>query len=229
MVIRVALRAARNDLAGRLRPRPIRKSGRLASPPDTRPADREGAAAFRLRRSAARRLDRVGPPRPVHGLGASGRLGGFIHEMSFVPATKLPWCASPGSRKALQERCGNASRTWSSCRSQDVARSVTDVEITTENVFKSAMRPRQISERPAVPPVAIHWPKMLLNQLEDRVEIAFSDQPALLTEGDIELLDHNRTGPLHFSVRDDVHTAELEVVFGDRGARYPQTKARGRP
>jgi superfamily II DNA or RNA helicase len=107
---------------------------------------------------------------------------------------------------------------------QDIGRSVTDAGITTDGVFKSAMRPRQISERPAVPPVAIHWPETLLTQIEDRVEIAFGDQPALLTECDIELLDHSRSGPLRFAVRSDVHTAEFEIVFGDGGARYPQTK-----
>lgn len=106
---------------------------------------------------------------------------------------------------------------------QDIGRSVTDAGITTDGVFKSAMRPRQISKRPAVPPVAIHWPETLLTQLEDRVEIAFGDQPALLTECDIELLDHSRSGPLRFAVRSDVHTAEFEIVFGDGGARYPQT------
>ena len=107
---------------------------------------------------------------------------------------------------------------------QDIGRSVTDAGITTDGVFKSAMRPRQISQRPDVPPVAIHWPETLINQLEDRVEIAFGDQPALLTECDIELLDHNRTGALRFAVRTDAHRAEFEVVFSDGGARYPQTK-----
>jgi hypothetical protein len=84
------------------------------------------------------------------------------------------------------------------------------------------MRPRQISERPAVPPVAIHWPESLLMQIEDRVEISFGDQPVLLTECDIELLGHERTGPLRFAVCSDAHSAEFEIVFSDDGARYPQ-------
>jgi len=105
---------------------------------------------------------------------------------------------------------------------EDIGRSVNDPGITTDGVFKSAMRPRQISERPAVPPVAIHWPESLLMQLEDRVEISFGDQPVLFTECDIELLDHERTGPLRFAVRSDAHVAEFEIVFSDGGARYPQ-------
>ncbi|MBN9530333.1 MAG: DEAD/DEAH box helicase family protein [Alphaproteobacteria bacterium] len=104
----------------------------------------------------------------------------------------------------------------------DIGQAVNDPGITTDGVFKSAMRPRQISERPAVPPVAIHWPESLLTQIEDRVEISFGDEPVLFTECDIELLDHERTGPLRFAVRSDTHVAEFEIVFAEGGARYPQ-------
>lgn len=104
----------------------------------------------------------------------------------------------------------------------DIGEAVNNPGITTDGVFKSAMRPRQISERPAVPPVAIHWPESLLTQIEDRVEISFGDEPVLFTECDIELLDHERTGPLRFAVRSDAHVAEFEIVFSEGGARYLQ-------
>lgn len=104
----------------------------------------------------------------------------------------------------------------------DIGQAVNDPGITTDGVFKSAMRPRQISERPAVPPVAIHWPESLLTQIEDRIEISFDDRPVLFTECDIELLDHERTGPLRFAVRSDAHVVEFEIVFSEGGARYPQ-------
>ncbi|RWD62840.1 MAG: DEAD/DEAH box helicase [Mesorhizobium sp.] len=105
---------------------------------------------------------------------------------------------------------------------QDVGRAVNDPGITTDGVFKSAMRPRQISDRPAVPPVAIHWPESLLMQIEDRIEITFGDKPVLFTECDIELLDNAQTGPLRFAVRSNDQSAEFEIVFADGGARYPQ-------
>lgn len=105
---------------------------------------------------------------------------------------------------------------------EDIGRSVNDPTINTDGVFKSAMRPRQISERPNVPPVAIHWPESLLMQIEDRIEITFGDQPVLFTECDIDLLDHDRAGPLRFAVRSDTHVAEFTIVFSDGGARYPQ-------
>jgi superfamily II DNA or RNA helicase len=105
---------------------------------------------------------------------------------------------------------------------EDIGRSVNDPGINTDGVFKSAMRPRQISERPSVPPVAIHWPESLLMQIEDRVEISFGDQLVLFTECDIELLDHERAGPLRFAVRSDFLIAEFTIVFSEGGARYPQ-------
>lgn len=83
---------------------------------------------------------------------------------------------------------------------EDIGRSVIDPSIATDGVFRSAMRPRQISERPTLRPVAIHWPESLLMQIEDRVEISFGEQAVLFTECDIELLDHERTGPLRFAV-----------------------------
>lgn len=105
---------------------------------------------------------------------------------------------------------------------QDIGRAVNDPGITTDGVFKSAMRPRQISERPAVPPVAIHWPESLLMQFEERVEITFGEHPVPFSECDIELLDNARSGPLRFAVRSDDHSAEFEIVFAEGGARYPQ-------
>ncbi|MFD2262819.1 DEAD/DEAH box helicase [Lacibacterium aquatile] len=104
----------------------------------------------------------------------------------------------------------------------DIGKAVNNPGITTDAVFKSAMRPRQISERPSVPPVAIHWPESLLTQIEDRIEITFGNAPVSFTECDIELLDHERTGPLRFAVQNDTHTAEFEIVFTEGGARYPQ-------
>ncbi|WP_409191992.1 hypothetical protein [Bradyrhizobium sp. RDM4] len=112
---------------------------------------------------------------------------------------------------------------WIEC-CEDIGRAVNDSGITTDGVFKSAMRPRQIADRPAVPPVAIHWPESPLMQIEDRVEISFGDQSVLFTECDIDLIDHERTGPLRFAVRSDAHVAEFDIVFNDGGARYPQRK-----
>ncbi|ALN72278.1 DEAD/DEAH box helicase [Aureimonas sp. AU20] len=105
---------------------------------------------------------------------------------------------------------------------QDIGRAVNDPGITTDGVFKSAMRPRQISDRPAVPPVAIHWPESLLMQIEERVEITFGEHAVPFAECDIELLDNARSGPLRFDVVSDNHSAEFEIVFADGGARYPQ-------
>lgn len=104
----------------------------------------------------------------------------------------------------------------------DIGTSVNDPSITTDSVFKSAMRPRLISERPSIPPVAIHWPESLLMEIEDRIEISFDNVTAPFAECDIELVHHEATGPLRFTVRSDTQIAEFEVVFAESGARYPQ-------
>jgi len=104
----------------------------------------------------------------------------------------------------------------------DIGSAVNDPGITTDGVFKSAMRPRQINERPSVPPVAIHWPESLQTQIEDRIEISFDDIASPFAECDIELVGHEATGPLRFAVRSDTQIAEFEIVFAEGGARYPQ-------
>jgi hypothetical protein len=48
----------------------------------------------------------------------------------------------------------------------------------------------------------------------------FDDQPVLFTECDIELLDHERTGPLRGVQRRPCR--EFAIVFSDGGVRYPQ-------
>jgi hypothetical protein len=104
----------------------------------------------------------------------------------------------------------------------DVGTAVIDPGITTEGVFKSAMRPQLVTTRPAVPPVAIHWPESLLWQLEERVEFRFDGQACSFTECDIQLANHARDGALQFVVCDANHAAEFEAVLDTSGARYPQ-------
>ena len=103
-----------------------------------------------------------------------------------------------------------------------VGNAVTDTSLTTDNVFKGAMRPRQIRERPEVPPVAIHWPESLLLQFEERVQIGFGGKKTSFAECDIELVSHERIGPLQFRVKSDTDEAVFEIVFADAGACYPQ-------
>lgn len=61
-----------------------------------------------------------------------------------------------------------------------------------------------------------------MTQIEERIEISFDDQVVPFSECDIELLSHQRTGPLRFAVTSDAHVAEFEIEFNDGGARYPQ-------
>ena len=87
------------------------------------------------------------------------------------------------------------------CRS--IGSAVTDFGITTDNVFRGAMRPTQINERPDVPPVAIHWPDSFILQFEERIQIRFGANEVNFFECDIELASHSKDGPLLFRVKSD--------------------------
>ena len=62
---------------------------------------------------------------------------------------------------------------------------MTDSNLTTDRVFRGAMRPRQIAERPEIPPVAIHGPELLLFPPEERVQIVFGGKATSFAECDI--------------------------------------------
>ena len=106
------------------------------------------------------------------------------------------------------------------CR--EIGGMVTDAGISTDDVFASAMKPRLISSRPAVPPVAINWPEGLLTQVEEKIEIDLAGRAVSFAECDIDLASNDADGPLRFVVISDRDRAEFEIVFQDGAASYPQ-------
>lgn len=95
--------------------------------------------------------------------------------------------------------------------------------IPTSAAFASAMRPRQITQRPDAHPLVIHWPDSVLLQYEERVEILFGTTAVAITECDLLLSNHERTGPLSLILRWQDQEAHFEVEFKDNQALYPQT------
>jgi superfamily II DNA or RNA helicase len=94
--------------------------------------------------------------------------------------------------------------------------------IPTSAAFASAMRPRQIAERPDAHPLVIHWPDGVLLSYEERVEIQFGTKAYAITECDLLLANNDRTGPLSFLLRCEDAEAKFEIEFRDNQAFYPQ-------
>ncbi|MGY3505210.1 DEAD/DEAH box helicase [Bradyrhizobium sp. USDA 4471] len=99
---------------------------------------------------------------------------------------------------------------------------LTNGSIPVSAAFASAMRPRQITERPDAHPLVIHWPMGVLMSFEERVELHFGGIVCPLAECDLVLTSHERAGPISFSVRSGDQEASFEVRFIGNEASYPQ-------
>ena len=99
---------------------------------------------------------------------------------------------------------------------------LTNTSIPESAAFASAMRPRQITERPDGHPLVIHWPMSVLMQFEERVEVHIGGVVCPLAECDLVLVNHERTGPIQFYVGSGDHRAIFEVRFRGNEAIYPQ-------
>ncbi|MER9191227.1 DEAD/DEAH box helicase [Mesorhizobium australicum] len=100
---------------------------------------------------------------------------------------------------------------------------LTNESIPESAAFVSAMRPKQVTERPDdAYPLVIHWPMSVLLSFEERVEITFGSKAFPLAECDLVLAGNNRTGPLRFNVKASDQEALFEVGFLGNDATYWQ-------
>jgi len=99
---------------------------------------------------------------------------------------------------------------------------LTNSSIPDSAAFASAMRPRQITERPDAHPLVIQWPMSVLMSFEERIEIHFGGVCCPLAECDLVLSNHERAGPLQFSVVCESQRAQFEVQFRGNEALYIQ-------
>ena len=100
-----------------------------------------------------------------------------------------------------------------------------DKSISTDNIIRNLVKSKTITSRPEKPPVAIHWPEILLTEFEERIQIRFgTGNWVQFHECEICLLQNNETGPIQFTVSTKENSAKFEVRLSESGAKYPQTK-----
>ncbi len=106
-----------------------------------------------------------------------------------------------------------------------VGTKLTDETIRTDGFIRNLIETEVVTERPAKPPITIHWPDTLLMALEDQIQFRFGEDGDWIGfyECEIELVDHNETGPIHFTVSTEGQSAKFEVQLSEEeGAKYPQ-------
>ncbi|WP_149536620.1 DEAD/DEAH box helicase [Siccirubricoccus phaeus] len=130
--------------------------------------------------------------------------------------------------------CSRKGRLWSYLIAHDMAEWVDwcrhvgakllDDTIKPEDIFRHAMVPTEVTERPPLVPMAVEWDERLLRKPEHLVKIEVGDAAAPLFDVDLGPAEHTDAGPLRLrvtiAVGADARSSDLEVRFGASGARY---------
>jgi superfamily II DNA or RNA helicase len=86
-----------------------------------------------------------------------------------------------------------------------------DPSITTESLLRSFVRPKPLSERPDLVPLAIDWSWVSYAEVAESVKLEVGDETGLLLDADLVLTDHTKTGPISYEVRLDDHALDYEA------------------
>jgi hypothetical protein len=76
-----------------------------------------------------------------------------------------------------------------------------DETLDLDAVLRSFVRPRPLTERPPLVPLAIDWPWLPLSGISESVELEVGDRRTRIVDVDLVLTEHAAEGPIRFDVR----------------------------
>lgn len=100
-------------------------------------------------------------------------------------------------------------------------------EIDTSKIFEGALVPVIINERPSAVPYGIEWPIDMDLINDNSILISHGPNEYPIYTMDIKLSDNNETGPIRFSVGNDVVTEEYELHISDGKYEFRTAKPTG--
>jgi hypothetical protein len=129
--------------------------------------------------------------------------------------------------------CSHRGRIWSYRIAEDISEWVEwchhigakllDNHISADDILQHVIIPRQITERPALVPLAIEWPEEFLRRDEDAVRLEIGSETAYFYDVGLELVDYSTHGPIRFQVFTETSSAEYEVRIGATAVEYVPT------
>ncbi|MDE0308553.1 MAG: helicase-related protein [Acidiferrobacterales bacterium] len=129
-------------------------------------------------------------------------------------------CSAKGKIWSMQS-AGDFSEWLDWCRL--MGSKLIDESITTNSFIHNLIQQEVITERPAKPPIAVHWPESLLVEFEERIKFRFgSGEWVGFHNCEIDVAHHNESLPIRFTVSTETATATFEVRLSEGGAEYPQ-------
>ena len=129
-------------------------------------------------------------------------------------------CSAKGKIWSMQS-AGDFSEWLEWCRL--VGSKLINESITTDSFIQNLIKQEMITVRPEKPPIAVHWPESLLIEFEERIQIRFGTGDWVgFYECEIDVVQHDETSPIRFTVSTEGVTATFEVLLSESGAVYPQ-------
>lgn len=109
----------------------------------------------------------------------------------------------------------------------EIASRLQNDEINTSKIFEGALIPEIIDERPASVPYGIEWPIDLDLINDNSILVSHGPNDYSVYELDIKLTEHNETGPIRFSVGNNVISEEYMLYILNRQYEFKTIKTSG--
>lgn len=127
--------------------------------------------------------------------------------------------------------CSQKGRVWSYKIAYDmsewvewchhVGAKLIDTSISTTTIFENVISPELIAARPALVPLAIEWPDEFWERGEEMIHLDFGNGHVVpFFEVELALTEHERTGPIRFSIQSEGRQANFEIRFQDQDVEY---------
>lgn len=136
----------------------------------------------------------AGGDKVTFGCSVKGRV--WSHRIAHDPSEWVDWCAEIGAKLA-------------------------DETLDTAEIFmRHVLIPERIPERPPLVPLVIEWSEHFYKRAEDGVTVEIDGEAVPFHEAALELISHDREGPIQFRIRTENRVAGFELVFREGAVRY---------
>jgi hypothetical protein len=130
------------------------------------------------------------------GCSQKGRI--WAHRVAYSLAEWVDWCEDIGAR-------------------------LIDENVRTEDIFLNVVIPREITERPAVVPIAVEWDPEMVHRSESSVLLNVAGARYSIFEAELGVSAFETHGPLRFKLSLPAMQPEYEIQLREGGVDYVQT------
>jgi hypothetical protein len=95
-----------------------------------------------------------------------------------------------------------------------------DETISVKDILEHVIIPESIHKRPPLVPLTIEWSEEFLQRSEDTIHLDIAGEQIAFFEDGLELVGHERYGPIRFRIFTETRSVEYEVRFKPNSVEY---------